>query len=99
MSPTNEEVKKATEEMVTPYEQGDTYDEDTGDFLGSLSIRESLPPAQIAVLVNGYWYVFKPDSRYKEEEDVAQEVREVAVELEREQPPVIPPEESIFPKE
>jgi hypothetical protein len=47
-------------------EKGDTYDEDTGNFLGSLDLPEGVP-AQIAVFIDGYWYIFKPSHRYKHE--------------------------------
>lgn len=56
------------------HEEGDCYDEDTGDFLGSLTIESIIPgvdtgiPAQIAIFHKGYWYIFKPQSRYKEGE-------------------------------
>lgn len=48
-------------------EDGDTYDEDTGDFLGNLDlgIVENTLPAQIGIFHNGYWYIFKPQERYK----------------------------------
>lgn len=108
MAPTNEEVKKATEEMITDHEQGDTYDEDTGKFLGSLDLQdpEGLP-ASIGVFYKNYWYVFKPDSRYKNEAisplptvNLVGEVKDIAVELERsgETKPAISAEDSIFPK-
>lgn len=46
---------------------GDTYDEDTGRYLETLEIAEGLP-AQISIFYQGYWYVFKPSSRYKHEQ-------------------------------
>jgi hypothetical protein len=52
---------------------GDTYDEDTGDFLGRLTegIEDDLTtlPAQVAVFFQGYWYIYKIDSRYKKGEE------------------------------
>lgn len=104
MAPTSDQVQKETAEMVEPLEQGDTYDEESGKFLGSLELEDDLPPAQISVLVKGYWYVYKPDARYKVDpvttatQDLKAEIREVAVELEKDHPPVIPAEDSIFPK-
>lgn len=101
MVPTSDQVQKETVEMVEPLEQGDTYDEESGEFLGSLALKDELPPAQIAVLVKGYWYIYKPDARYKVEtstEELKAEIRDVAVELEDSLPPVINAEDSIFPK-
>lgn len=57
---------------------GDCYDEDTGEYLGQLEsglIEGTVPmtgpdaaiPAQISMYFNGYYYVFKPTNRYKEE--------------------------------
>lgn len=43
-------------------ENGDTYDEDSGDHIGFIDVGDSVP-AQIAVVFNGYYYIFKIDSR------------------------------------
>lgn len=56
-------------------DNGDCYDEDTGTYLGQLTDTQlteeaSLEtlPAQIALFHAGYWYVFKPSHRYKEDD-------------------------------
>lgn len=63
------------EHEVATNEQGDCYDEDTGEYLGLLSNTQieagqhlATLPAQISVFYEGYWYIFKPQSRYKEGE-------------------------------
>jgi hypothetical protein len=42
---------------------GDSYDEDSGEFLGNLTDGEGNElrsiPAQISIAMNGYWYLFK----------------------------------------
>lgn len=76
---TQKEVEQGVEEMEKlldvkePSELGDTYDEDTGEYLGQLTtgaarILTTLP-VQISIFYEGYWYIFKPQSRYKEEKE------------------------------
>lgn len=49
------------------YVNGDTYDEDTNEFLGRLTegVEEELKtiPAQISIFKDGFFYVYKMDSR------------------------------------
>lgn len=53
---------------------GDTFDEDSGEFLGNLtySIPKSRdefeekmdnPPANISIYINGFWYQYKLDKK------------------------------------
>lgn len=60
-------------------ENGDLYDEDTGDFYGTLDLKATEPtleeptppetvPAQFCLFLNGFWYIYKMDSRYEEGE-------------------------------
>lgn len=55
------------------YSNGDCYDEDTGEYLGSFELnveekeedaKESLP-VQISMFYDGYWYIYKPMERHK----------------------------------
>lgn len=52
-------------------ERGDTFDEDTGAFLGQLSeiTTETVHrfPVQIAVYLDGYYYIYKLDRKEKQE--------------------------------
>lgn len=64
---------------VAQIENGDCYDEDTGIYLGQLTDTETAAapalqtlnslPAQISIFYEGYWYIFKPQSKYKEEKE------------------------------
>lgn len=56
-------------------ENGDLYDEDTGEYLATLEIAmdsqgvgkisDGSIPASLSIFFNGYWYIYKIDSRYK----------------------------------
>lgn len=51
-------------------EDGDAYDDDTGIYLGNLDGGEEIGRhtiQEIAVFMDGWWYVFKRDRRYKDE--------------------------------
>lgn len=62
-------VPEAIEESQTNPQEGDVYDEDSGDFIGTIALGSPvLPPAQLGVLINGYWYVYQPVTRYKNED-------------------------------
>lgn len=61
-------------------ENGDLYDEDTGKFYATLDLKEKEPtleepliietvPAKLVLFLNGFWYVYKMDSRYEEKEE------------------------------
>lgn len=52
---------------VAVRENGDLYDEDTGEYYYTFPEESSLP-AKLAVFKDGYWYVYKIDGRYKQEE-------------------------------
>lgn len=59
-------------EALIPEETGDVFDEDTGEFLGSIDLNiqgKPVLPAQIAIFYEGYFYIFKPQSKYKSEEE------------------------------
>lgn len=47
------------------------YDEDTGECIGVLSDEVSseklLATQELSFLIDGYWYVFKRDGKYKDE--------------------------------
>lgn len=60
-----------SEETKGKLEQGDTFDEDSGDFLGLLEIPPVLP-VNISVCIHGQMYVYKLDKRYIPEEEEAQ---------------------------
>lgn len=51
-------------EKPTP---GDTYDCDSGEFLGNLTDGNGdqivAPPSSVEIFVAGFWYVYKMDSR------------------------------------
>lgn len=60
---------------------GDTYDEDSGEFLGRLTYtvgdkgnsedeQMNLPPAKLSVYIDGYWYIYSMESKIKEEQNV-----------------------------
>jgi hypothetical protein len=65
----------------TKYENGQIFDEDTGQQLGQLAdnlydevATELIPiqtiPATLSVFLNNSWYVYKLDSRYKHEDSI-----------------------------
>lgn len=72
---TQKEVEQEVEEMekiLLPNTNGDAYDEDEGTYLGQLTNDVDTMcslPAQISIFYEGYWYIFKPQSRYKEEKE------------------------------
>lgn len=75
MSPTNEQIKKDSD-LQPSHDEGDVYDEDTGEFLGNLQLTDQTLPAQLAFYHQGFWYIFKPDSRYKHEDAPDPDIRE-----------------------
>lgn len=85
----------ATEETTDTPESGDTYDEDSGAFLGVLSLESpALPPAQLALLVGDYYYIYHAVSRQKTDEAAEKEATKKAfAEIVSE----IRGEDSIFP--
>lgn len=60
-------------------ENGDLFDEDLGEHLATIDLftvrkdgtaeNKESPPASLSLFFNGFWYVYKIDSRYKEEEE------------------------------
>lgn len=87
MSATHPGIKadESPVEDVAPTETGDAYDEDTGEYLATLNLTNGLP-AQISVFHEGYWYVFKPNGRYKDEEvkkPITAEMIELAADLDK----------------
>jgi hypothetical protein len=67
MSPTNDQVSKDND-MEPTHDEGDLYDEDSGEFLGNVAPVDKSLPAQLSYFHAGYWYIFKPDSRYKQQD-------------------------------
>lgn len=68
-------VPEGTATVIDTPETGDVFDEDTGEFLGTLNLDvedavsiKPVLPAQIALFYEGYFYIFKPQSKYKSEE-------------------------------
>lgn len=57
----------APEGEVAATDKGDSYDEDMGTYLGTLSVGPDIP-ANISVFMEGHWYVYKMDRKYKEGE-------------------------------
>ena len=99
MAPTNDQVKDQLADAVTDTpEQGDTFDDDSGEFLGTLELKDGLPPAQIAVRVGHFWYVYTPISRYQDAEERLNIVAEVEAAAKEAAKDEIHAEDSILPK-
>lgn len=59
------------------YSNGDCYDEDTGEYLGSFELAATDPlPVQLSIMHNGFWYLFKVDSRTKHEPELSEEQKQ-----------------------
>lgn len=57
-------------EKTIGYNDGDLYDEDTGDFIGNIyedSISEQTVPANFSLFIKGFWYMYKLDKRVQHE--------------------------------
>jgi hypothetical protein len=80
MAPTDEQIKKNIE-LEPAYDEGDIYDDDTGEFLGNVATQDKSLPAQLAVFHAGYWYVFKPIERYKQEKEEEKKIVTLREEL------------------
>lgn len=63
-------------------ENGDLFNEDTGDYYGLLDLHVTEPtleeptpaevvPAQMCLFFNGFWYIYKMDSMREEGEEDA----------------------------
>lgn len=59
-------------------ENGDLFDEDTGEHLATIDLKSTAKmieddsqtiPASLSLFFNGFWYVYKIDSRYEEEKE------------------------------
>lgn len=51
-------------------ENGDAFDEDTGNSVGSVCADNGIAmPVNISVFRDGYWYVYKVDRKYEHEEE------------------------------
>lgn len=61
-----EKLDPAPADEVAAVENGDLYDEDSGEYIATIPLPDELP-AQLALFYRGYWYVFKPSHRYKDE--------------------------------
>lgn len=62
-------AEKADEPVDKPT-TGDVWDEDSGEYLGTIDLTEEgkqVLPAQLSVWFEGYFYIFKPQSKYKDE--------------------------------
>mgnify|MGYP003403857338 FL=1 len=58
------------------YSNGDLFDEDSGEYLGEIDVKDAhngkeidTLPAGISVFFNGYFYIFAIKGRYKAEEN------------------------------
>jgi ferric iron reductase protein FhuF len=58
------------------YRNGDLFDEDSGEHLGTIDVKDAhdtkevdTMPASLSVFMNGYFYVFTVQRRYKQGED------------------------------
>lgn len=56
------------EAQAIKIEDGDVFDEDTGNYIGTLdlsmdSVKGNSIPAQISIVLNGIFYTFRMDSR------------------------------------
>lgn len=70
-------------EQIT-YRNGDLYDEDNGEYLGTIDVKDAHDnkevdtiPARLSLFMNGYFYVFTTQSRYKEGEDNGEEAKRI----------------------
>lgn len=86
MSPTQEKVAASA---ALPNENGDLYDEDTGQYFITLELENDAPPAQLSIWFNGFWYKYKIDSREAAEDApstayLRAEVKDLASELDAE---------------
>lgn len=78
MNETGKPAESAEKQVILDteiLENGDLYDEDTGEYLATIELTkeqnhptvgdaESIP-ASLSIFFNGYWYIYKIDSRYK----------------------------------
>jgi hypothetical protein len=53
-------------EDSAPFENGDVFDEDTGQPLGTIEIQNSV---ELSVYRDGWWYVYKLDRKYEHDKD------------------------------
>lgn len=54
--------------VFSDHENGDLFDEDTGRYFDTLTLEEGLP-ASLGIYYNGYFYIFKPISRYRSDSE------------------------------
>jgi len=73
-----QEVVSASHEEIAniDYTNGDLYDEDSGEHLGQIDVKDAHAskeidtiPAKLSVFMNGYFYVFNMHARYKAEDE------------------------------
>lgn len=78
----NQELIDAIKEEEE-FSNGDIYDEDLGRYLATMELKvegdakESIP-AKLSIYMDGYWYVYTPIARYKQEKEDAQSQTEKA---------------------
>lgn len=51
-------------ELAEALENGDLFDEDSGDQLTTIDLVKDTPPASLSLYVNGFFYVYTIDRRY-----------------------------------
>lgn len=63
-------------EIKLALENGTTFDEDSGVCLGHLTEHESeaaaplnILPAKVSIYFNGYWYIYKMDSKVEAQKE------------------------------
>lgn len=58
---------------------GDTFDEDANTYLGQITEADDsmlkAPPVNISVFLNGYFYVYKMERRYEQEQESTEETK------------------------
>jgi hypothetical protein len=70
----NPKLTDKIEGDVDSFNNGDLYDEDTGTYFGAIDpefLKEM--PINIGMFLNGVWYIYKLDHKYREGTQNAQE--------------------------
>lgn len=73
MATTTDQDDEATAERILDeldtdkLENGELFDENSGDLLAQIELDNNTVPAQLSVFCNGYIYVFSITGRYKHE--------------------------------
>jgi len=62
-----EEVKEL-EKAARDFEEGDTFCEEDGEFIGTYECTAG-PPIELSILYKGHWFIYKLDRKEKYEND------------------------------